>query len=61
MPGQEARRLGAHHALLDAGQHVLGIDGRRSDRLQLVVALIEMRTSSVLITLSSPATIRSWI
>src|SRR4051812_39242374 len=36
MPGQEARRLGGDHALLDAGQHRLGLDERQADRLQAV-------------------------
>jgi hypothetical protein len=42
MSGQETRRLGGDHALLDGGQHALGLAERQPDRLQLVVALVEI-------------------
>ena len=43
MSGQEARRLGGNHALLDGGQHGLGVAKRQPDRLHAVVALVEMQ------------------
>jgi hypothetical protein len=41
--GQEARRLGGDHALLDVGQHGLGFAKRQPDRLHAVVSLVEMQ------------------
>src|SRR4051794_22685390 len=43
MPLQKARRLGTHHAFLDANQYGLGVGERQADRLQSVIVLVEMQ------------------
>jgi hypothetical protein len=43
MSVEKARRLGGDHALLNAGHYGLALAERQPDRLQPVVALVEIQ------------------